>query len=381
MATNKVLSVVLAVAMFLTLMTFAAVGAGETAALGVSPVYMTRTNARNATQTMASLVVLNNGAAVAASYTFWQAAAITNEYAVPGSLDITRGAEQRNNGRWRFNQGRTMGDDDNSVVVAVYVRGTITNAAGDTEVDWRQTTSAVNDRWNLGATITSSRVWASVGVNGDGYLNLDAHPSIAATGSVTSNDRIALTIDGRRVRGQDLRLEVEAQTGGRENIEDGDDIIYMDTPDSRRIRVLDFINRARIYTEYNGIITTRLHQRDYYVHVSNRPTVAQMDIMDAFGFETIRILNQIGLPITATITWDMDFNFWVYTIVDGALVFLGRSNDQLPLVDVYFFSAVELAVDDAIVEPGEDDDDWEAPADGGPVGNVPGPNYNPPTGR
>ena len=330
---------------------------------------VTRTNARNANIQMVGLRVYEGGMRVVSTVAEDN---LSDEFILADTLDITTGDLQRNNGRWRFDQNPTS--RMNGAFIEVVVRNGL-----NTTDEWVRADRRIIDRWNLEVSVTSSRVWAAVGINDDGFLNLDSHPAIVATGSVTSNDRITLSIDGRRARGANLRLEVEAQVGEREEIEDGFDVIYMDGPEFRRIRVNDFINRARIYTEHNGIITARLHQRDYYVHVSNRATAVQADIMDTFGFEAIRTLSQIGLPASATITWDMDFNYWVYTVRDGVLVLLGRSSDQLPLVDVFFFSAVELEI------PGEvGGADYVPPADGGPVGDLPdwvNANFNPPTGR
>ena len=376
MATTKVLSVVLAVAMFLTLMTFAVVGAGETTgmAVGASALEVTRANARaTGSGQMVALAVYHDGVRVASTI---ESDGLSNEFEVPGSFNLTEGDLQRNNGRYRFNSGFRMDETHIEVLARNGVGGPWFYIGMMPD----NGTQRLRDRWNLGVNITTSRVWASVGINNNGSLNLDSHAVLNATGGVTANDRITLTLDGRRARGQELRLTVEANASPRLGIEENDEIIYMDDV-YRRLRVYDFINRATIYTDLDGIITTRLHQRDYFIQVTNRPTVAQMDIMDYFNFETIRVLHHTGLPATATITWDLDYNFWVYTVVDGAIQFLGRSSAQLPLADVYFFSAVELAVtggDAPVEEPGEG---FVPPADGGPVGNLPNNNFNPNTGR
>ena len=391
MASKRVMSVLLAIAMLLTLMTVAVVSAGETIALGASP---TRAAARNASEQVVAIVVYQGapgtpGAARVASTI--PDDDLPNDI-VTGEIDITDGSYQTNNSRWRFTSLRS------DTPLAYHVRLFVLNAntAGDDSVSspgwfpeddvasWVPMNEHVRNRWDVSVAISSSRIWAAVNLAntspvGGTVVRFDAHPSIAATGEVTSRDRIEVRVDGRRVRGDVLIVETEAIVGERREAVEGDTEIFMDRPGDRRLRVIDFINRATIYTELDGVITTRLHQRDYYIAVDNRPTMAQIDIMDAFGFETIRTLTQIGLPATATITWDFDTNFWVYGYVDGALVFLGRSNQQLPLVDVYFFSYVELDVD-LVGEPPLDDDDWDPPADGGPVGDL-GPNLNPPTGR
>jgi len=387
MATTKVLSVVLAVAMFLTLMTFAVVGAGEItvgASVGNDALAVTRANARaTASGQMVALVVWHNGNAVADTFENddtapWADGALINEFEVPDTFYMTAGAFQPNNDRRRFNDAYRM---PANTWIEVWARDGIDGEFFPlSAMDNNNARQRLIDRWNLDVNVTGSRVWANVGIRNTGALNLDTHAVIAATGGVTANDRITLTLDGRRARGQDLRLTVEVNAGRRDIVEDGDDIIYLDG-DYFRMRVHDFINRATIYTELDGIITTRLHQRDYFVRVTNRPSTAQADVMDHFDFETIRILHQIGLPATATITWDMDYNFWVYTVVDGQLQFLGRSSAQLPIVEVYYFSAVELAVVDNLAPEEEPGAGFVPPADGGPTGNLPNNNFNPNTGR
>ena len=304
---------------------------------------------------------------------------ITNEYdithhlALPHerlpALDITTGLWlPGNDERWRFGGGAVDFPGDVQIhMFRLRAYGIDVDSPvwmdSDDLASWTPLTPEVSAAWNVSVIITDvSRVWADTNISPvQGYmqLRLDAYPTIVATGSVASRDRIEVRVDGRRVAGGTrsvLDLWTEAEMGVRDDIFAGDTTIYMNNLANRRIRVHDFITQATIYTEWDGVITTNLHQRDYYIHVSNhRPTQTHANMMAAHGFSDFRTLTHIGLPVTATITWDFSTNYWVYSLdSNGNLVFLGRSNEQLRIgyaLDKYhsaslseyiFFSTTEL---------------------------------------
>jgi hypothetical protein len=257
---------------------------------------------------------------------------------------------------------------------------------------------SVRNRWNLSVRLSGgSNVWANAafenGANNQStHLRLDTVTGFASTSDINSVTRVDLLIDGRAIRDASFDLRTTARSARIPgDFTEDDEIIWASAPGSRSFNVDSHIRRVEIETEGDAVITSRLAARAYFVQVYDRATGDQFDTMDAFNFSHFRSLRHIGLPSTATITFNLGFNYWVYTYAPGqayggpGVVFLGRSNSQIPVTDtnmIFFFSETEL-VDTGVVGPGEPPaEGWAPPVDGGPVGEGPaGPNFNPPTGR
>jgi len=120
--------------------------------------------------------------------------------------------------------------------------------------------------------------------------------------------------------------------------------IYADGA-SPLFRVDEFTPNARIYTALGGVISTALvEDKTNFAIMHNFSSGADQAVLALYNFDNVRFLIHSGLSRNASITFaDYGDNLYVYGYApDGSIVYLGRANEQLPITDAYFFSAVAL---------------------------------------
>lgn len=153
-----------------------------------------------------------------------------------------------------------------------------------------------------------------------------------------------------------------------------------------------------VVTEDVSLFSRVFANKKYYVNFDETPGDADVALMDQYkDIENFIEFKTIGMS-SSEVQFNYGDNMYAYTVdADGALVYVGRTNDLLPYYNKYFVSNKELALpvaeaEEPVEEPVEEPAavEPEVPADtdndkggGDDVAEAPSEanNYNPGTGR
>jgi len=364
---KKVLSLVLALVMVLGMTTVAFASQKAGAALGTdTDAYDWAVKSSN----KAFKLFLSNGA---------------DDYRFPNTLTVTPNADE--------NKITLTGAGVPEIGIYMLDKATRSTAFADYSAISKQRAEYFDIEIKLAS---SSSVFAGAGINNDGTVKLDVYTYLDSTSSRNFDDKITIFANGKRISDSDFTLKGKFENG-KQTIEDEDDN-ELDLADgaARRIEVKANVRGAELELDNNLYIYTTLYNgRNVYARSNNRPSNLQMAVLDKYGFDDVVNLSAIGFTGSTEVKFDHPENLYIYgvdassaydAVADSVkLVYLGRSNDKLPMVGEYYLSTKEITlVTEAPAEEPPVDADNSAPVDENPVGggntsdaNV---NYNPGTG-
>ena len=267
----------------------------------------------------------------------------------------------------------------------------------DNIADYTQLTKAAANYYDVEVKfVNGSSVFSGVSINNDGTIKFEYHTYLDSTGSKAFDDKICVFADGKKM--STTEFTVKGKVENDKQVIDEEDETEIDLADgvARKLEVKANVRNAELLLDNNlTLLTTLYNGRNVYARSSNIPSNLQMAVLDKYNFDDVINLYAIGFTGSSSVKFDHPENLYIYGVDSSAsydavadsvkLVYLGRSNQKLPLTTEYYLSTKEITLD--VVADDEPPVEDNAPVDegndnvntGGLSGNA-NINYNPGTG-
>ena len=219
------------------------------------------------------------------------------------------------------------------------------------------------------------------------YVRLTLADPFVSTKEVDWKAVLTFSYDNRKIKNL---VQLEQEVFGSilndvETVDSDSDIVYAD--ETPVIEADEYNKNLEVALNDDISFFARVFAgKKYYAYLNEEPDDAAVAIMDKYlSIVNYAEFKQIGFS-SADVAFNYSDNMYAYTTnSDGALVYVGRTNDTLPYNDRYYISSSELDILEDVEEPeltdGEVDDTETADGGGDVVAPSPDNNYNPGTGR
>lgn len=215
------------------------------------------------------------------------------------------------------------------------------------------------------------------------YIKIEFVDQFVSTKDIDFDASVYLVINGTRQDDYALDLAGTIKNNVTE-VYEGDD--YVDLSDGQVVEAMDYVKKIEADLGNNVSVHTKMFKgKKYYGSASLTPDSNDLKIMaDNADIELAYTLKTVGINSTADkVEFDLDDTFYVYSLdKEGNLVYVGKSNELLPLASKYYLAGKELVLADDEEDIDEEDviDSEDNPSTGGDDSKEV-VNYNPSTGR